>query len=344
MWDWFSAEWFSLAKLRSFSWAHPYYLYGIFAIPIFFWLRNVFHSASFQRLGLTFLGTFSPSSWSAWLRFLFPAAGFLGITCLLMALARPQIINILQERDAETINIMLALDISDSMLEKDLLPNRLIAAKSVAKSFIEGRLQDRIGLVVFAGDAFTLCPLTDDYELLYGFLAEVNARMVPVAGTAIGSALAVCINRLRESNVKSKVVILISDGDNTAGNLDPQTASKLAKAFGVRVYTIAIGRPSKKISADSLAIDSSLLPDHTTDEATLQQIAYVTNGHFYRATDNSALQSIFRQIDQLEKVKVKTRRYQEVIDYYRVYLNWAVVFFLVMMFLKMTFIANVLED
>lgn len=342
MWDWFSLEWFTLAKLQAFSWAHPYYLYGILTIPVAFWLRNVFHAGAYQRLGVTFVDKDAPRSWSVFLRYLFPSAGFLGLSCLLVALARPQLINTVTERDAEVIDIILALDISDSMLEKDLLPNRLASAKKVAKSFIEGRLQDRVGLVVFAGEAVTLCPLTNDYELIYSFLDEVDHRMINVAGTAVGSALAVCTNRLRESLAKSKVVILLSDGENTAGNLDPSTAANLAKAFGIRVYTIAVGRPFvTRTVRDSVG---TKVVHAVADEGTLKSISASTNGQFYRATDNTTLTQVFRQIDQLERVNVKNRRYQEVKDYYRIYLNWAITFFLTMMLLKATFIANVLED
>ncbi len=344
MWDWFSIEWFFLSKLRAFSWAHPYFLYGILVIPVAFWLRQAFHAGAFQRLGITFVNNDTPKSLSVGFRLLYPLAGFLALSCLLIALARPQSVNILTERDAEVIDIMLALDISESMRDKDLPPSRLASAKAVARSFIGGRLQDRIGLVIFAGEAFTLCPLTNDYELLYSFLDDVNHRQITIAGTAVGSALAVCINRLRESTSKSKVVVLLSDGESTAGNLDPITAAKLAKAFGVRVYTIAIGRtlPKSAIAvSDSLTLSSQ---QTVPDEGTLQQIAKTTNGKFYRATDNTALKNIFSQIDNLERVKVKNRRYQEVKDFYRVYLDWALAFFLLMMFLKVTFIANVLED
>lgn len=343
MWDWLSLEWFTLAKLQAFSWAHPYYLYGVLAIPVAFWLRNAFHAGAFQQLGVTFVDKDAPRSWSVAFRYLFPLTGFLALSCLLIALARPQLINTVTERDAEVVDIMLALDISDSMLEQDLPPNRLSSAKSVAKKFIGGRLQDRVGLVVFAGEAFTLCPLTNDYELIYNFLENVDHRMITVAGTAVGSALAVCINRLRESMTKSKVVVVLSDGDNTAGNLDPTTAAKLAKAFGIRVYTIAVGKPfMTRTVRDSLG--TSKVVNSLADEAILKQIAATTNGQFYRATDNTTLTHVFRQIDRLERVNVKNRRYQEVKDYYRIYLNWAITFFLTLLFLKVTFIANVLED
>jgi Ca-activated chloride channel homolog len=341
MWDWLALEWFSYNKLRDFAWVHPYFLYGILTIPLFFWLRNALHGRSFQRLGLTFVHADTASSWFVWMRFLYPLAGFLALASLLMALARPQIISALSERDAEVINIMLALDISDSMTENDLLPSRLDAAKNVAKNFISGRLRDRIGLVVFGGDAFTQCPLTNDYELLYGFLETIHHGQVRTAGTAIGNALAVCINRLRDIPAKSKVIILLSDGENTTGNLDPLIAAKLAKAFDIRVYTIALGRSFRP---DVLSDTLRTLTARNTDEGSLQKISTLTSGQFYRATDNKALSGIFQQIDRMERVKVKIRQYKEVKDYYRVYLNWAVVFLLVMMLLKVLFIANPLED
>ncbi|TAE41689.1 MAG: VWA domain-containing protein [Runella slithyformis] len=339
MWDWFSAEWFTIQKFRAFTWVDVYYLYGIAAVPVVLWLRVVF-KGPIQRFNISFVKGETPTEWSSGLRWLFPVAMFLAISMILVALARPQIVRMLAEQDAEVIDIVLALDISDSMRETDLKPSRLAAAKTVAKGFIGGRLQDQIGLVVFAGEAFTLCPLTNDYDLLYGYIDDISPDRIAVAGSAIGSALAVCINRLRESQARSKVVILLSDGESNAGNLTPITAAKLAKAFGVRVYTIAIGKATsiQKILTDSTQVAA------TTDENTLQQIANSTNGRFYRALDSATLQQIFGQINRLERVKVKTRRYQEVKDYYRVYLNWGMVFLLIALFLKVIFVANVLED
>jgi Ca-activated chloride channel homolog len=341
MWEWLSSEWFSIKTLRSFRWVDVYYLYGIAAVPVVLWLRGVFQGRSAQRFSISFVKGEVPNSWTSKMRWLFPVSLFLAVSMLLIALARPQIVRTLAEKDAEVIDILLALDISDSMSETDLQPNRLTAAKNVARRFVVGRLKDQIGLVIFAGEAFTLCPLTNDYNLLYSYIDDIRQDRISVAGTAIGSALAVGINRLRESKTRSKIIILLSDGENTAGNIDPITAAKLAKAFGIRVYTIAVGKPSfKKILTDTLAVSNI----NNTDENTLQKIANTTNGRFYRATDNSALQNIFGQIDKLERVKIKTRRYQEVKDYYRIYLNWAVLFLLVALFLKVIFVANVLED
>ena len=337
MWDWLSIEWFTWDKLRAFVWVEPYFLYCILAVPFVLWLRTLLQGRSAQRFNISFVTGEIPNQWSSALRWLFPVSVFLAIAMILVALARPQIISNLTEQDADVIDIVLALDISDSMRETDLQPTRLTAAKAMAKGFIKGRLQDQIGLVVFAGEAFTLCPLTSDYELLSSYIDDINHDRIAVAGTAIGSALALCVNRLRESKARSKVIILLSDGENTSGNLDPITAAKLAKAFGVKIYTIAIGR----------AILQKQLPDAPaifSDETTLRQIAAVASGSFYRAQDNTTLRRIFGQINRLERVKIKTRRYQEVKDYYRVYLKWALFFLLLALYLKVTFAANVLED
>jgi Ca-activated chloride channel family protein len=212
-----------------------------------------------------------------------------------------------KEQFSEGIDIMLAMDISESMLATDLSPNRLDAAKNVAREFVKGRLQDRIGLVVFAGESFSICPLTTDYEMLNQYLDEINSNLIKTTGTAIGSALATCINRLREVQGTSKVAIILSDGDNTAGILDPLTATDLAKSFGIKVYTIAVGSNSES---------------EKIDENTLREIANEGNGQFFRATDNQTLKNIFEQINRLEKVKVKDNVYRDVEDFYYIYLIW----------------------
>jgi Ca-activated chloride channel homolog len=334
MWDWFSIDWLSWQTLRSFVWADRLYLYGIIGIPVLFLLRWLFYNRGKQKLGLSLNRSELKSSLISYLRFIPPALLFLGITCILFALARPQRVKETTEKYSEGIDIMLAMDISDSMLEKDLEPNRLDAAKNVAREFIKGRFQDRIGLVVFAGEAFSICPLTTDYDMLYQYLDEINNNLIKTAGTAIGSALATCINRLREVNTKSKVTILLSDGDNIGGMLDPIMAADLAKSFGIKVYAIAVGKNTTITNADQTAVD----------EGTLQKIAQKGNGKFYRATDNKTLRSIFEQINQLEKVQIKDNVFRDVQDYYYIYLNWAIVFLLSAFFFKITFIGNVLED
>ena len=329
MWDWLSLDWFSWQTIRLFVWASPFYLYTLIAIPLLFILRWLFFSRSKQKLSLTLSRPKLQSSWFSYLRFIIPAFISMGIACIVISLARPQRIVENKQRYSEGIDIMLALDISDSMLEKDLSPNRLDAAKDVARKFIKGRFQDRIGLVVFAGDAMSVSPPTTDYEMLYQYLDEINNTLISTSGTAIGSALAACINRLRDVPSKSKLLILITDGDNTAGTLDPHTAADLAKSFGIKVYTIAIGKDSKNVKVD---------------ETTLREIAKEGNGSFFRASDNQILIDIFKQINTLEKVQIKDDINKDVQDYYYIYLNWAIVFLLIAFAFKNTFLGNILED
>ncbi|MCE6989197.1 VWA domain-containing protein [Dyadobacter sp. CY323] len=336
--NWFSPRWFGFEVLRSYDWVYPYFLYLIPFIPVLFLLRKVLHRKHKQRLAITYTPQSNTVQWLTLLRFVQPACVGLALCLILMALARPQIISERTDQYSEGIDIMLLLDISDSMTEKDLSPNRLEAAKKVARQFIKGRFQDRIGLIVFAGEAVSLCPLTTDYELLNGFLDEINAKMIPTAGTAIGSALAVAVNRMRETKGESKVAILISDGDNTSGNLGPTTAAQLANAFGVKVYTISVGRIKKAASTDSTLARALI------DEGELQNIAGLGNGKYFRATDNTALESVFKQIDQLEKVKSRDVLSRDIKDFYRVYLYWAVTFLLLAIGTKSTFMANILED
>jgi Ca-activated chloride channel homolog len=342
MWDWLDFRWFTWTQLKAFNWVTPYYLYGIVLIPILFWLRVSFHARASQYLSITLPNPGAYKSFSARFRWLYPVTVFLAITMVIIALARPQIIKNIKEIDAEVIDIMLAIDISDSMRETDFLPTRLEAAKAVAHNFINGRLQDRIGLVVFAGEAFTVCPLTDDYEMLGSFLNEINHKQINTTGTAIGNALAVCINRLRESVIKSKVIILLSDGENTAGTIAPILAAQISKAYNIKIYTIALVSSSfGKTATDSISRNIAF---NQMDDTQLKNISKASGGLFFRANDMDALQAIFKEINQLEKIKIKKIDYQEITDFYRIYLNWAIVMILCALFLKAILVANVLED
>ncbi|QRR02906.1 VWA domain-containing protein [Dyadobacter sandarakinus] len=339
MGEWFSLKWFGINAWQSYEWVYPYFLYLIPFVPILFWLRDALYRKHKQRLTTTFSRVKSAWNWLVLLRFIQPVSVGLGIALILVALARPQVVSERTDRYSEGIDIMLLLDISDSMLEKDLNPNRLAAAKTVARKFIQGRLHDRIGIVIFAGEAVSLCPLTTDYELLYGFLNQINPNMIPIAGTAIGSALAVSVNRMREMPGDSKVVILISDGDNTSGNLGPATSAQLAHAFGIKIYTISVGKPRTVTRRDTTAAAAAMV-----DEGELKNIADIGNGKYFRASDNIGLETVFKQIDQLEKVKSRDVVSRDVSDFYRVYLYWAVLFLLIAMGTKSTFMANILED
>ncbi len=338
---WYSLHWFLPGTWSQFRVEYPAALYAIPAIGLLFGLRYLLFRKAGQRLNMSFgqtTGGHGPvTSLLSALRYLLPITMFAAMALVLVALARPQIVREQREDQSEGIDIMLALDVSSSMTETDLKPNRLEAARRVAQAFVAGRKNDRIGLVVFAGEAFSLCPLTTDYDLIRQYLTELSDRMIAVSGTAIGDALARCINRMRESTGTSKVVILLSDGDNTAGNLDPITAARLATGFGIRVYTIALGRPVAR-RADTTGVAA------TVDEGILRTIANTANGHFFRATDAGRLRTIFADINRLEKAPVRTRVYEDVQDYYRVYLYWAIVLLLFALFLKNTIFGNILED
>ncbi len=342
-WAWFSAFWFRPEVLRSFSWANPEYFYGLLIIPILFLLRWLFFVRLKQQLEIAL-----PKKDIKWqpislLRFIPDIIFSIFIALVIVALARPQKTNESVEQWTEGIDIMMVLDISESMDLQDFRPNRLEAAKNVAREFIEGRFQDRIGLVVFSGEAYSLAPLTTDYELLYSNIDEIHLKMIQKSGTAIGSALGVAVNRMRESETKSKVMILLSDGESNVGNIDPITAAELAAAYGIKIYTIGVGKEGKvpygkDFFGRTQYVESSL------DESALRQIAFIGSGKFFRASNNDALEEIFLTIDKYEKAEIKETRYKDTMDYYMAYLNWAVCFFLFWLLLKNTFLFNALED
>ena len=246
-----------------------------------------------------------------WLRHLLFACKVLAIVFLVTALARPQSSNSWQTYSSEGIDIVLGLDISTSMLARDFTPDRLEAAKEVATKFILERPQDRIGLVVFAGESFTQCPLTTDQAVLVNLLREVQSGMIE-DGTAIGLGLANAVNRLKDSPAKSKVVILLTDGVNNRGSIAPVTAAELAKTYGIRVYTIGVGTYGEAPYPvqTPFGIQLQNVPVEI-DEAVLKQIASVTGGQYFRATDNDKLQQIYNEIDQLEKSKVEVKHFSK---------------------------------
>lgn len=341
--DWLSTSWFTMERFESYDWANFWWVYGIPLIPLFFLLRWLIIYKFRQRLPIALTEKDLKSDPMSLLRFL-PALFFsIALALILVALARPQSTNEQVEQWSEGIDIMLTIDISESMQIEDFKPNRLEAAKDVARNFVAGRFQDRIGLVVFSGEAYSRSPLTTDYELLNTYIDDINFDLIESRGTAIGSALAVSTNRLRESQSESKVLILLSDGDNTAGNIDPETAAKLAYAHGIRIYSIAIGKEGRVPFGQDF-FGRPRYVENTLDETTLRQIAKIGEGNFYRVSNKQALQEVFSEIDQLEKAEIKETRYKDTTDYYVIYLKWATVFFLVWLLTKSTFMANVLVD
>lgn len=340
---WYSLDWFSPATFRSYTWETTEFLYAIAAVPLLFigrWLLRYYYN---QKLPVAVSSKDLRQSPLDWIRLLPEFILMITLALLLLALARPQRTNEKVEQWTEGIDIMIAMDISQSMLIEDFTPNRLESAKRVALDFIDGRIQDRIGIVVFSGDAFSLAPLTTDYELLKSYIKEINYEMIENRGTAIGSAMAVVTNRMRESETKSKVCILLSDGDNTAGNIDPITATELASVYGIKVYTIVVGKEGL-VPYGKDFFGRPHMVENTVDERTMRKMAEIGGGQFFRATDNEALQQVFAKIDQYEKAEIKETRYKDTSDYYYIYLQWAVSLFLIWLLLKSTFISNVLQD
>ena len=240
-----------------------------------------------------------------------------GIILLIIALARPQKVNTEKVFSTEGIDIVLALDISTSMLAIDFKPNRLEAAKIVAKEFVNNRKDDRIGLVVFAGETFLQCPLTIDYNVLNSFINQVDIAEREFDGTAIGMAIANAVNRLRDSKAKSKVIILLSDGRNNAGELDPVTAAELAKTFGIKVYTVGAGkRGQANYPFQTLSGISYRKVNVQIDEAILIKVAKATGGKYFRATNKERLLSVYNEISKMEKTEIKVTDYYNYLELY----------------------------
>ena len=242
------------------------------------------------------------------------------LSVLVVALARPQTTSQGENIYSEGIDIALLLDISGSMLAEDLQPNRVEAAKEVAQNFIDGRKNDRIGLVIFAGQSFTQCPMTLDYRVLKNLLRQVKPGMVE-DGTAIGMAIAQGVNRLRDSKAKSKVMILLTDGVNNRGEIDPITAAQIAQTFGIRNYTIGVGTQGEAPYPVMTPFGKRYqnIPADV-DEKALQQIAEITNGQYFRATNNRTLKQVYTEIDRLEKTRIEVKAYR---SYTELFYGWA---------------------
>jgi Ca-activated chloride channel family protein len=235
----------------------------------------------------------------------------LGIGLLIIALARPQTTSSRQDVTIEGIDIVLALDVSSSMLAMDLRPDRLEAAKEVASEFISGRPNDRFGLVIFSGETFTQAPLTTDHAVIKNLFENIHSGMIE-DGTAIGDGLATSVNRLKESKAVSKVIILLTDGVNNMGSLDPLSSAEIAKMYGVRIYTIGVGSEGNAPYPVQTPFGRQIqYMEVKIDEALLQQVAELTDGRYFRATSNEKLREIYGEIDKLEKSKIDVTEFKK---------------------------------
>ena len=323
--------------------AHPvYFLLLLLLIPMIGWyiwkLRK--SQASIQ---LSSIEGFSkaPNTLRTYLRHVPFILRMLAITFLIIALARPQTTNKWSTATTEGIDIMMSVDISSSMLAMDLQPNRLEAAKDVAASFINGRPNDNIGLVIFAKESFTQCPLTLDHAVLLNLLKDVKCGMLEDM-TAIGHGLATAVSRLKDSKAKSKVIILLTDGSNNAGEIAPMTAAEIAKTFGVRVYTIAVGTNGQAPYPLQTAIGTKVVQIPVEiDEKILTQIAQLTGGQYFRATNNKALKGIYQEIDQMEKSKMSVQEYSKRYEEYALFAMIGLSLFLLELLLRYTLLKNI---
>jgi Ca-activated chloride channel family protein len=288
-----------------FRMGYPWVLLLLILLPFFWWwLRHRERSRQISiPLPVTHLAatihTGNPRRW----RFLLDGLRVLALALIIIAMARPQYGRIERETFSEGIDIALVLDVSLSMRAGDFHPNRLEAAKDVIKQFVLERRGDRLSLVIFGGEAATLVPLTLDSDVVYSFVERVRFNLVSGDTTAIGMGLATALDRLRDSEAKSKVVILLTDGENNAGKIDPLKAAEAARALGVRVYTIGVGSNTPQIGPFGMRVDAGL------DEATLTQMAELTGAKYFRAEDEQKLTAIYKQIDKLEKSKIESTQF-----------------------------------
>ena len=287
--------------------ANPEFLFLLLLLPMVAWWYYSRHRVHYASITMSNIAMFKgQSSWRGRARALLPILRGLAFICLVIALARPQRLLSEENVEADGIDIMLAIDLSSSMLAQDFEPDRLLVAKRVAADFVEKREFDRIGLVVFSGEAFTQCPLTTDHKVVNDFLDNLQSGILQ-DGTAIGMGLATAVNRLKDSPAKSKTIILMTDGVNNSGYFKPEDAMALAKTLGIKVYTIGIGSTGQAMSPVGRRSDGTyvfgLVPVEI-DEALLQNIANTTGGKYYRATNNKELEQIYAEIDRLEKSKI----------------------------------------
>jgi Ca-activated chloride channel family protein len=294
-----------------------------------------------MRMSDTKAYRFAPRSWKVTLMPLQLILRIAVFVLLIIILARPQTRNSWNNKSVEGIDIMLAMDVSGSMLAEDLRPNRIEAAKEVAAEFIAGRPNDNIGLTIFAGEAFTQCPMTTDHasllNLLQGVRTDIATSGLIEDGTAIGMGLANAVSRLKDSKAKSKVVILLTDGSNNRGDISPMTAAEIAKSLGIRVYTIGVG--TNKVAPYPMVVAGGVqyvnIPVEI-DSKTLSEIAAATDGDFYRATNNRELQNIYKEIDKLEKSKLSVKTYSKKYDAYQPFAMVAILLLLLEIFLRIT--------
>lgn len=311
------------------SFANPQYLWLFLVyIPIILWYIKKQRVAE-PTLKVSTLLPFEKvgTSWKAYLRHVLFVMRLMAIGCLIIILCRPQTYDRWSTSETEGTDIVIALDVSTSMLARDFKPDRFEAAKDVASQFISGRESDNIGMVIFAGESFTLVPMTTDKTVLLNYLQDISMGMLE-DGTAIGDGIATSINRIKNGKAKSKSIILLTDGSNNTGVVAPLTAAEIAKNLGIKIYTIGVGSNGEALYPVGMnyygKMEYQKLPV-VIDEGTLRSVASMTGGKYYRATSKNVLKEIFKDIDQLEKTQLDVKNYSHTEDDY---MKWAVLLFM----------------
>lgn len=303
---------------------NPEWFWAMLLLPIlafYYYKRNKDKSIEFNYSDLSRIEVPGSSAKARLIHFPF-VLRCAAIAVMVTALARPQSTLSWQDVTTEGIDIVISQDVSLSMLAQDLKPNRIEASKNIAADFSDQRPNDRVGLVVFAGEGFTQCPLTTDHSVLKNQISEVKCGKL-ADGTAIGMGLATAVNRIKDSKAKSKVIILLTDGENNAGNVAPETAAEIAKAFGIRVYTIAVGTRGMAYSPIGVYPNGQYVFDYipvNIDEVLLKKMAQITGGKYFRATSNQALKNIYSEIDKLEKSKIEVTEFRKRKEEFRILL------------------------
>lgn len=324
--------------LEQFEFANPKLLWGLVLVPmivIWYVLRYRKQEAS-VRFSDTSGFKKLPKTWKAYFRHILFALKMAALALLIVAIARPQSASSNKKSNIEGIDIVMAMDVSGSMLARDLKPDRLTAAKNVASEFVEGRPGDRMGLVIFSGESFTQVPLTTDHGVMLNMLAEMKNGLID-DGTAIGDGLATAISRLKDSDAISKVIILLTDGMNNAGSVDPYTAAEMAKIFGIRVYTIAVGSYGTAPYPVQTPFGTQIQQMKVEiDEKLLQSIANSTDGKYFRATSNQKLDEIYTEIDKLERSKIEVTEFRRLHEEFYPFVAWALLLLLAEFLLRKT--------
>ncbi len=332
--------------MSSLEFASPHFLFGLIIIPILivWYIFNCNKQQAYVRFSDTGFFDKLPRSWKSYLRHIVFVLEMAALSLFIIALARPQSSTKKQNVNIEGIDIVLAMDISSSMLAADLKPDRLEASKAVASDFVIGRPGDRMGLIVFSGETFTQVPLTTDHGMMLNMLKDMKCGMLE-DGTAIGDGLASAVSRLKDSEAISKVVILLTDGDNNAGSIDPSTAAEMAKLFGIRVYTIGAGTrgtapypvqtPFGGVKYQQVEVN--------INEPLLQQIANETGGKYFRAESKEKLQQIYDEIDKMERSKIEVSEYKRLHEEFYPFVIWGLIMLGLSFILKNTIFKSITD-